>query len=394
MLFAFLLAAVPAIVGVLRLLPLAYGAYVLAALALPLSYPVAPQPLMSLPRFLVVLFPLSMWLAAWLAARPRARLPVLAVSAALMAFFVGPVRDLALGGVSMEDVSLRRSTDSTPEPAESLPGTPGEFSTGWPVELRPRGRTLRRAGDLAATGVARHDWPPWTAPAALVGALVLAAVGGLIVDIPAPLLGREDHSLAHPARARDRRHGGAGRRVRAGGRAASRRSAGASCARGSSACARPRMGWRAATRADRARCSSRSSCSASIWSAVFHPDKEKLLEQLGTNEGTALLLLSAALTCVVAPICEEFLFRGYIFTALRNWTGTWPAAIDHGPAVRRGAPGSAPALDLVPLAGLGFGLCLLYRYTGSLYPCIAAHSLNNSTRVRQPGELGAGRSWC
>ena len=40
--------------------------------------------------------------------------------------------------------------------------------------------------------------------------------------------------------------------------------------------------------------------------------------------------------------------------------------------------GSAPALDLVPLAALGFGLCLLYRYTGSLYPCIVAHSLNNS----------------
>ena len=40
--------------------------------------------------------------------------------------------------------------------------------------------------------------------------------------------------------------------------------------------------------------------------------------------------------------------------------------------------GSAPVLDLVPLAVLGFGLCLLYRYTGSLYPCIAAHSLNNS----------------
>ena len=34
--------------------------------------------------------------------------------------------------------------------------------------------------------------------------------------------------------------------------------------------------------------------------------------------------------------------------------------------------------DLVPLAALGFLLCALYRYTGSLYPCIAAHSLNNS----------------
>jgi hypothetical protein len=89
MLLAFLVAAVPAVVGVLRALPIAYGAYVVAALALPLSYPVVAQPLMSLPRFLVALFPLNIWLASWLAARPRARLPALALSALLMAGFVG-----------------------------------------------------------------------------------------------------------------------------------------------------------------------------------------------------------------------------------------------------------------------------------------------------------------
>jgi hypothetical protein len=42
---------------------------------------------MSLPRFLVVLFPLAMWLAAWLAVRPRAQRPALVASAALMALF-------------------------------------------------------------------------------------------------------------------------------------------------------------------------------------------------------------------------------------------------------------------------------------------------------------------
>jgi Mannosyltransferase (PIG-V) len=72
----------------LRVLPLAYGVYAIAALALPLSYPVAAQPLMSLPRFLVVLFPLSMAFAAWLAARPRARVPALVISGLLMGFFV------------------------------------------------------------------------------------------------------------------------------------------------------------------------------------------------------------------------------------------------------------------------------------------------------------------
>lgn len=87
-LFAFLGAALAALVGVVRRLPAAYGAYVLAALALPLSYPVAAQPLMSLPRFLVVLFPLFMWFGAFLAQRrPATRIVVLAASSLLLVFF-------------------------------------------------------------------------------------------------------------------------------------------------------------------------------------------------------------------------------------------------------------------------------------------------------------------
>ncbi len=88
LLLAFLAAAVSAIVGVLRRLPLAYGAYVIAALALPLSDPARSQPLMSLPRYLVVLFPLGIWLAVWLAERPRLQRPTLALSAALMVVFL------------------------------------------------------------------------------------------------------------------------------------------------------------------------------------------------------------------------------------------------------------------------------------------------------------------
>ena len=63
MLFGFLVFAFVALYGVLRRLPFAYGLWLVAALALPLSYPVDPQPLMSLPRFLAVLFPVFMWLA-------------------------------------------------------------------------------------------------------------------------------------------------------------------------------------------------------------------------------------------------------------------------------------------------------------------------------------------
>jgi hypothetical protein len=81
-LFLFLLAAVPALVGALRRLPLAHGAYAFCALLLPLSYPVGPQPLMSLPRFEAVLYPLFLWGGWWLA-RGRAwrRVAVLGVFA-------------------------------------------------------------------------------------------------------------------------------------------------------------------------------------------------------------------------------------------------------------------------------------------------------------------------
>jgi Mannosyltransferase (PIG-V) len=86
--FAFLIAAVPALVGTLRRLAPAYGAYALAAVALPLSYPVAPEPLMSLPRYLVVVFPLFMWLGWWIARGGpwRSRIVLGASGAGLAAF--------------------------------------------------------------------------------------------------------------------------------------------------------------------------------------------------------------------------------------------------------------------------------------------------------------------
>jgi hypothetical protein len=86
MLFAFLVLGVLACVGALRRLPIAYGAYVLAALALPLSDPVTPQPLASLPRYEVVLFPLFMWAAVWLEERGWGD-SGLAGSAVLLGFF-------------------------------------------------------------------------------------------------------------------------------------------------------------------------------------------------------------------------------------------------------------------------------------------------------------------
>lgn len=79
--------AVPAVIGALRRLPVAYGAYLIAALALPLSFPGGPQPLMSLPRFLAVLFPLAIWLAVWMTGRVRRERLVLGAFAGGLAVY-------------------------------------------------------------------------------------------------------------------------------------------------------------------------------------------------------------------------------------------------------------------------------------------------------------------
>jgi hypothetical protein len=85
-LFSFLVLGAVALVGVFRRLPVAYGAWCLAAVALPLSYPVTPQPLQSIPRYEMVLFPLFMW-GAWWVRRRALTTPAIAVLAVLLGLF-------------------------------------------------------------------------------------------------------------------------------------------------------------------------------------------------------------------------------------------------------------------------------------------------------------------
>ena len=214
----------------------------------------------------------------------------------------------------------------------------------------------------------RTSWPALTAPLALVAGLAVAVVGALLVDFPALALGVDVSAQHLPdgLQIADTAVQDAGFVLvavffaRLGGRSAMAWQFGL----------RPTPLWRAVGWIIWVGVG--FVLFSLVWKAVAHPPEEKVLEQIGTG------VLSAALTCVVAPIGEEFLFRGYIFTALRNWRGPWTSAVITGLLFGLVHLGSAPLLDLVPLAVLGFALCLLYRRTGSLYPCIALHSLNNS----------------
>jgi membrane protease YdiL (CAAX protease family) len=119
---------------------------------------------------------------------------------------------------------------------------------------------------------------------------------------------------------------------------------------------------------------------AAIWAAVINSSSQEknLVKEVGGHSGTLGIVGAVLVTCVVAPMCEEFLFRGFIFGALRNWRGPWIAAILTGILFGAIHVGSAPAVDLVPLGALGMILCAIRQWTGSLYPTIALHAFNNS----------------
>jgi CAAX protease family protein len=117
-----------------------------------------------------------------------------------------------------------------------------------------------------------------------------------------------------------------------------------------------------------------------VWVAIVggSPDDDKLPDELGADQSTFALLSVAFLVSVVAPIAEEFFFRGFFYGALRNWRGVLPAAIVTGVVFGAIHAGSADWEFLLPLGVFGFLLCMLRERTGSLYPCIALHCANNS----------------
>ena len=110
---------------------------------------------------------------------------------------------------------------------------------------------------------------------------------------------------------------------------------------------------------------------------VGAPEEQSTPEDVGADEGTFGLLNAGLLFVVIAPVGEELFFRGFFYRALRGKLGIWSAALLAGGVF--GAIHIFTGWEAVPvLAALGIALCLVYERTGSLYPCIALHAINNT----------------
>jgi membrane protease YdiL (CAAX protease family) len=112
--------------------------------------------------------------------------------------------------------------------------------------------------------------------------------------------------------------------------------------------------------------------SASVFDAVW---RSALVEPVSnpfsgvSGKGTTTIVLTCV-AAVVSPVIEEVFFRGLLFRCFRNRFALLPASVMIG--VMFGLVHTEYQLGVLPeLAVYGALLCVLYEYTGSLWPGIA-----------------------
>lgn len=104
-------------------------------------------------------------------------------------------------------------------------------------------------------------------------------------------------------------------------------------------------------------------------------DSVKLL-QTSTDPTIIGLMVFAAV--IAAPLCEEIVFRGYLYPAAKKFAGPWAAGICSA-LVFAAAHGSLAAL--LPLFVFGCLLVFIYEKTGSLWAPVAVHFCFNGATV-------------
>jgi membrane protease YdiL (CAAX protease family) len=111
--------------------------------------------------------------------------------------------------------------------------------------------------------------------------------------------------------------------------------------------------------------------------AGFVPPEDAVVIGPGAGDvGAYLIWLISA--CIIAPVSEEFFFRGYAFYAFNKRHGLYVALFvsSLGFSAIHGS-----IYSLLPIFVAGIGLALAYYWTDSLVPPIVAHAVNNFIAV-------------
>ena len=130
-----------------------------------------------------------------------------------------------------------------------------------------------------------------------------------------------------------------------------------------------------------------------MWAAfagIYSIGYMELMESLGvklqqdtvtifqTADDPVVLVMMAFTAAVVAPVCEEIVFRGYLYPVAKKFAGPWVGGVCTALVFSAVHGGLAP---LLPLFIFGMALVVLYEWTGSIWAPISAHFLFNSATV-------------
>lgn len=119
-------------------------------------------------------------------------------------------------------------------------------------------------------------------------------------------------------------------------------------------------------------------CAIAI-AALLQPHQEDVTRDLGFGEGALGSIAAGVLIIAVAPLSEEIFFRGFLFGGMRRAVPFAAAA-----AISSGIWGLFHYTDpdswgvVLQLTIFGLALAWLYRRTGSIWPTIAVHVINNA----------------
>jgi uncharacterized protein len=112
--------------------------------------------------------------------------------------------------------------------------------------------------------------------------------------------------------------------------------------------------------------------------AVGEPEEQDIVTDLKAEDSALVLIAFGGMTCIFAPLAEEFFFRGFLFRVLHERLRAVPAVLITGVAFGLVHLPSGDWIGMIVLSLFGMALCVLLLWTSSLLPCIMLHAFHNS----------------
>ncbi len=121
----------------------------------------------------------------------------------------------------------------------------------------------------------------------------------------------------------------------------------------------------------------------SLWTLIYYEiqawsgslDTRDFLSVYLIDTGKKGLVLETMVAAICAPLFEEIIFRGFLFSALRNRMAPWIAALLS--SLLFASLHHYSYIGLVDILAFGMIMCWIYHKTGTLWPGILLHAIMN-----------------